>query len=114
MAFTDKEVEKIKNEMDSFIEKRRPPENIRNQVDLFFKFDKQSIVIYEIRKRFQRDDMIDIPIAKATYVMKAKKWKIYWQRADLKWHLYKPKQEVTAIKEFIRVVDEDRHGCFWG
>jgi hypothetical protein len=30
--------------------------------------------------------MTQKPAAKATYVRKTDRWKIYWQRADLKWH----------------------------
>lgn len=84
--------------MDAFILKRRPPETVKNQVDLHYKIDNQSIVIFEIRKMFQQERMVDIPIAKTTYVMKENKWKIYWQRADLKWHSYEPQKEVKTVK----------------
>jgi len=114
MAFTDTELLKIQNEMNEFILKRRPPEHIRNQVDLAYKIEKQSIIIYEIRKMFQQEGMVDIPIAKATFVLKDTKWKIYWQRADLKWHLYEPNKEVKTIKAFIKIVEEDKLCCFWG
>jgi len=114
MAFTISELDIIKKEVDNFIFKRRPPENVRNQVDLNYKIDKQSIVIFEIRKMFRQEEMVDIPIAKATYVLKEKKWKIYWQRADLKWHSYEPQKEVKTLKAFLKVVDDDKFGCFWG
>lgn len=114
MAFTISELDIIKKEMDSFILKRRPPENVRNQLDLNYKIDKQSIIIFEIRKMFQQEGMVDIPIAKATYVMKENKWKIYWQKVDLKWHSYEPKKEVKTVKAFLKAVDEDEFCCFWG
>ena len=114
MAFTEREIEEIQNKMVDFITKRRPPENIRNQVDLAYKIEKQSVIIFEIRKMFQQEEMVDIPIAKATFVLKERKWKIYWQRADLKWHLYEPNKEVKTIKSFLKIVDEDKFGCFWG
>jgi hypothetical protein len=114
MAFTISELDIIKKEMDTFILKRRPPESVRNQVDLNYKIDKQSIIIFEIRKMFQQEGMVDISIAKATYVMKENKWKIYWQRADLKWHSYEPKKEVKTVKAFLKVVDEDEFCFFWG
>jgi hypothetical protein len=45
------------------------------------------VVIYEIRP-FWRDSSkkIEGPIAKATYVRTANRWRIFWQRADMKWH----------------------------
>lgn len=114
MAFTETELDRIQEEMNDFILKRRPPENVREEVDLNYTIEKQSVVIFETRKMFQRDEMVNIPIAKATFIIKENKWKLYWQRADLKWHLYEPNKEVKTIKSFIRIVDEDKFGCFWG
>jgi len=58
MAFTVVELEKMKNEMNDFIAKRRPPENIRNQVDLNYKIEKQSIIIFEKRKIFNKKELL--------------------------------------------------------
>ena len=41
-------------------------------------------------------------------------WKLYWQRADLKWHGYKPKTEVNSVEEFLEIVEADEYGCFYG
>jgi hypothetical protein len=114
MGFTDIELCKIKSEMNDFIRKRRPPESIRSQVDLAYKIEKQDVIIYELRITYQRNGMVENPIAKARYVLKDAKWKIFWQRADLKWHLYEPNKEVKTIKAFIKIVDDDEYGCFWG
>jgi len=35
------------------------------------------------------------PATKATYVRKTGRWKIYWMRADLKWHAYPTHPEAT-------------------
>lgn len=114
MAFIETQLEKIQNEMNEFITKRRPPENIRNQVNLAYKIEKQSVIIFEIRQKFQQEGFVYIPIGKATFVLKETNWKIYWQRADLKWHLYEPNEKVKTLKAFIKIVDEDKYGCFWG
>jgi len=53
-------------------------------------------------------------VAKATFVRSTGSWRIYWQRADLKWHRYDPMPEVAALEEFVKVLGEDEHGCFWG
>jgi hypothetical protein len=50
----------------------------------------------------------------ATYVRRTNRWKIYWQRADLKWHAYPPQPEALLFEEFLTLVDEDKDGCFWG
>ena len=57
---------------------------------------------------------IEEAVAKATYVKSKKVWKVYWQRADLKWHRYDPHPEVNSIEEFLDVVERDEHCCFYG
>lgn len=100
---------------ENLLQKRRPPENMRHQVDLAYRIDNQSVFIYEIRCRWDRkNQFIESPIAKATLVKAKKQWKVFWLRADLKWHVYKPKSSVNTIYDFIKLVDQDPHGCFWG
>jgi len=107
-------LEVIEN-LENFLLIRRPPEVLRNQVDVAYKIEDQSIIIYEIRPYY--DDpkrIIKSPIAKTTFVKSNAIWKIFWMRADLKWHLYKPRPTVKTISEFIDLVDKDAYGCFWG
>jgi hypothetical protein len=115
MAFTATEAADIESAMAEFLEKRRPPVKIRNKLDLAYRIEGQSVVIFEIRP-FWRDPShkIEEAVAKATYVRKSKRWKIYWQRADLKWHGYPPYPEAVFFEEFLAVVDEDENACFWG
>lgn len=101
--------------LEVFLDKRRPPENIRHEIDLDYKIENQSIILYEIRPHWKKqDEKIESPIAKTTWVKTQKCWKIYWMRADLRWHSYQPVAEVETIEEFLKVVDTDSHGCFWG
>jgi hypothetical protein len=39
---------------------------------------------------------------------------VFWQRRDLKWHAYEPRPEVSSIDEFVLLVAEDAHACFFG
>ncbi|HKL26212.1 MAG TPA: DUF3024 domain-containing protein [Desulfuromonadales bacterium] len=57
---------------------------------------------------------MESPVAKATYVKIRKIWKIYWMRADLKWHGYQPDPVVQSIEEFLEIVERDEYGCFYG
>ena len=41
-------------------------------------------------------------------------WKVFWKRADLKWHRYDPVSEVRTIEQFLAVVEEDEYACFYG
>ena len=101
--------------LENFVDSIRPPEEIREKLDIAYKIENQSIIIHEIRPHmFKPGVKIEPNIAKATYVKAKDHWKIFWERSDLKWHLYKPKTEVKTISEFVKLVDQDNHGCFWG
>ena len=115
MPFNDIENKKYDNLMKDFIKKHRPPINIRDQVDLNYRINNYSIEIFEIRPRWNKqDEKIECPIAKTTYVKKNNVWKIFWQRADLKWHGYDPVPAVSALEEFFEIVEKDQYGCFKG
>ena len=110
--FDTKRCEKLVSE---FIERRRPPAHIRAKLDLAFRISGQSVEIFEVRPNWRDETNIrEHPIAKATYNQSNRKWKVFWRRADLKWHRYEPNGEVTRIEDFIEVVDKDEHGCFFG
>jgi hypothetical protein len=115
MPLTEFEIALVETAMEPFMAKRRPPKQVREQVDLAFRFEDQSVILYEIRP-FWSDpsQIIKEPIAKASYVRTSKEWKVFWQRADLKWHAYEPCPRVRRIKDFLALVDEDRYGSFWG
>ena len=115
MAFSEIERKRIEREVASFVESRRPPAHIRTELDLDFRISGQSIEIFEVRPApGQPDEKIELEIAKATYVKTKGVWKLYWQRADLKWHGYGPCPEVASVQEFLGVVGRDECGCFFG
>lgn len=101
--------------MERFLEKRRPPTEIREKLDISYRIEKQSVIIFEIRPRWDNPSQkIEGKIAKATFVQKTRTWKIFWQRADLCWHGYEPNREVKSFEDFLEVVDKDEYCCFWG
>ena len=109
-----KTVETIEG-LESFLEKNRPPEEIRKELDLSYRIEGSSVIIFELGPFWNMpDEIMECNIAKATYVKSKGYWKVFWQRADLKWHSYSPCTTVKNIKEFVRLVEEDSYGCFWG
>lgn len=115
MAFSEFEIKKIEKAVAGFMEKRRPSPDIRAQLDFGSRIKGQSLELFEIRPMWNNPDKkIEGAIAKATYVRTEKIWKIYWQRADLKWHVYTPKPEVETVEGFLEEVARDPHGCFLG
>jgi hypothetical protein len=115
MALTDEQLQQIEFEMKGFLARRRPPDEIRDEVDLSYRVRGQSVEIFEIRPRWRDPGVkMEIPVAKATYVRTREIWKIYWQRSDLKWHGYEPLPAVGSLRVFLTEVDKDPYGCFWG
>lgn len=115
MAFSEFEIKRIQKIVGRYIENNRPPEHLREQVDLSFKIKGQSVEIFEIRPIWNNPkEKIEEAVAKAIYVKSRKLWKVYWQRADLKWHRYDPDPEVDSIEEFLEIVKNDDFACFFG
>lgn len=116
MAFTPVETESIKQDLEAFLERKRPPPEIRHKVDLTYRIENQSVTVVEVRAAWRGPPgaTIELPIAKATYVRKHDHWRVYWQRADLKWHRYDSGREVKTVAAFLRLVDRDEHNVFFG
>jgi DUF3024 family protein len=115
VALNDIERKRIENKVAAFVEKRRPPKHLRDQVDLAFRFDGRSVELFEIRPRWDKPaEKIEEAVAKARYFKSRGEWAVYWQRADLKWHKYGPKPEVKTVDAFLALVDEDEYACFFG
>jgi hypothetical protein len=101
--------------MENFIFRIRPEEEIRDKIDVAYKIEDQSIIIYEIFPLYlESDKKTESPIAKTTYVKAKDHWKVFWLRGNLKWYSYDPKPTVKTLKEFTELVEEDPVGCFWG
>ena len=116
MSFSQEELAHHREVIHAYIERRRPPAPLRNQVDLSFSIKNQSIELFQIRSPLGESSFqtVDIAIAKTTWVKSRKVWRIFWQRANLKWYRYDPCPEVKTLEEFINVVDADPYGCFYG
>jgi len=115
MTFDDLEQKRIEKALAAFLDKRRPPVHIRSQLDIGYRLSGQSVELIEIRPQWDDPSKIhDHPFAKATYVKAKNVWKVFWQRADCKWHGYEPASTVPTIEQFLALVDEDEQACFFG
>ena len=108
MALNDIEQKQIEKAVGSFVEKLWPAPHIRPELDIGFRISGQSVELFEIRPRWNNPEIRDEhPFAKATFVRTQGKWKVFWMRADLKWHGYSPLLEVNTIEDFLAVVKKD-------
>ena len=114
----DLEIQRIKNAVSRFIEKRRPPVEMREELDIGYRFDGRSIEIFSIRPPWDQtgksDEKVESATAKGTFRKSQNQWFVYWQRADMKWHRYPTPEPVLTVEEFLDIVDRDEYGCFFG
>jgi hypothetical protein len=115
MALNDLEKKRWERDIEKFLALRRPPPHIRPELDIGYRIANQSVEIFEIRPHWQdRSTKLEHPVAKPTYVRSKGYWRVFWMRADLKWHGYEPNAEVRSLEDFLAVVDKDEYCCFFG
>jgi hypothetical protein len=115
VALSEFEIRQIELAVAGFMSRRRPPAHIRSELDFGYRITGQSLELFEVRPRWDNPSVkIESAIAKATYVKRTDTWKVYWQRADLKWHRYDPVPEVDSIEDFLLLVEIDEYACFFG
>ena len=114
MAFTEIELFKIKKIVGTLCEKRSPV-HIRDQLRVEYKIQNQDVIIFEVRPQWNDPKkQIELPFAKLKFVQSRYLWKLYWQRADMKWHKYEPFESSRDLAELVKEIDTDQHGCFFG
>ena len=114
MPFNDIELQRIKKEVGGLCSKRSPS-HIKDKLRYEFEIEKQNVIIYEIRPKW--DDPNEItksPTAKLTFIISQKVWKLYWQRANMKWVRYKPNDSSKSLSDLVQEIENDTHGCFFG
>ena len=115
MAFNDIERKKLQKALDAFVERRRPPMPKRSQLDFSYNLSGHHVELVEIRPQWDDASVIcRRPYARATYVRTQNIWKIFWQRASLKWNGYDPVPTASSIEGFLKAVEADPYGCFYG
>lgn len=115
MGFSELEIANIKDTINKFLIKRRPPLQVRDQVDLSYKIVKNSIQILEIRPQWDNPKIInETPIAKTTFNTSENCWEVFWMRSDSRWLRYDPNPKVKSLDSFLSIVDKDEYCCFWG
>jgi len=101
--------------VESFIEKMRPPVELREQMDLGYSYTQGVIELFEIRPIWaSENEYQNIPFAKIKFVKAQRTWKLYWKRSSGKWEAYDPLPQSSTIEELLNCIDEDAKGCFKG
>lgn len=105
----------LERQVEEFIQEMRPEKEIRDEIDIGFKLEDNVLEIFEIRPVWNdKSQIAHYSVARSKLIKSRSVWKIYWMRADLKWHVYQPRPEVKTVREFLEEVREDPYGCFFG
>lgn len=115
MAFNDIERHRHEKALARFLEARRPPAELRDRCDIGYRITGHGVEIFEIRPAWRdKTKMMEIPAAKATFVRRKNRWRVYWMRRNLRWHGYEPAPEAGSLEAFLDLVHHDEYSCFWG
>ena len=116
MAFTPAEIASHADLIEKLLwAKRRPPLHLRDKIREGQRISGHEIELFFVRPLFSDPSrQNEESIAKARYVRSRGVWQVLWKRADLKRHRYQPRPEVKTLAEFLRLVDADKHCCFFG
>lgn len=101
--------------MKNFLTEMRPPEEDRDELDIAYKIEGKSIIIFEIRPHWNKPEIIgEHPFAMATYIKAENIWKVFYMNENSNWEVYKQKIAVNSIKEFTKLVEDDKYQYFFG
>ena len=115
MHFTDSERAANLAALKGFLNRRRPPEDIRPMLDIGYALVGQTVDLFEIRPDWQDNSATrHTPVARIRYIRSKVPWRLAWLRSDLKWHAYEPSPEHESLQDALAGVDEDAHCCFFG
>jgi len=115
MAISEFEIKRCERELRKFLDEHQPPAHIRNEIDIGYRIKDQSVEVFEISPHWKnKSEKIEIPVAKATYVKRQGVWKVFWHMSNMQWHGYEPTPKVNSIEDFLALVSEDKHCCFFG
>jgi hypothetical protein len=114
MAFTELEVKQIAQAVGPLC-KKRSPAHLKDKLRLEYAVKNHEVVIFERRPSWDNpNEWTESPVAKLKFIRSAGKWRLYWQRADLKWHEYPGLSSSHRLADLVQEIDADPLACFFG
>lgn len=102
----DKIIEKIEKQF-------KVPDRVADKIKNVAEKVRGGYVLIEIRPRWDGTPgpWTRHPVAKIIFHNPSQEWRLYWMRASGKWWFY---GRFKTLDKALRVIDEDKNGCFWG
>ena len=114
LAFSELELQRIEGVLAPFC-RRRSPAHARDQVRTEYRVQGHEVLIVEVRVVW--DDptrWTELGVAKLKFNRKTGEWKLFWQRASLKWEMCRPLLANRDLTVLVAEIDRAPHGCFFG
>jgi hypothetical protein len=100
----------------TWAEHHTPPE-IRSRLWVELDITTTAVTVYECRPSWQPDQnpapMRD-PVARCRWNNTTKRWTLYWQRRDLKFHIWPHLDPQPTITPLLAEIDDHSNGAFCG
>jgi Protein of unknown function (DUF3024) len=114
VAFSEIEVAKIDKAVGGLCRRRTPPE-LKSKLSLEYRIKGHDVTIFERRPHWDgTPGFTEGGVAKLKFTRSTGKWRLLWQRADLKWHAYETRSSSGDLSQLVSEVDADPWGCFFG
>ena len=113
MAFDDIELARIQRAVGALCGRRNRPE-LKDEVSLEYRVEGHDVTVFERRRKWKGPGFTEGGVAKLKYVRRAGEWRLFWRRADLKWHSYSPLASSTDLPTLVAEIDADPNACFFG
>lgn len=115
MPLSEFEIKRYEIAKKNFLLKRRPHPSVRDKCDLNCRLNNQSVEIFELRPQWNNPETInEYPLAKMTYSLDKKEWKIFSLSSNLKWKSYQRQKSAKTIEDVFSIIDYDETGIFFG
>lgn len=114
MAFSEMDLKRIEQTVGAFCDKCSPVE-LKDKLRLVYVGKGHEVIIAERRPRWDNQtEWTESTVAKLKFIRSAGKWRLYWMRADMKWHEYPGLSSSRRLDDLVQEIDADPLACFFG
>jgi len=114
MAFTELELAHIEKTVGGLCRRRTRPE-AKSKLSIEYSVKSHDVTVFERRPRWDgHPGHTESGVAKLKFNRATGRWRLLWQRADMKWHAYKARSVRGELSKLVAEIDEDPYGCFFG